>query len=326
MRIDNRAAVKKVAAKQRTVSSGADLRSDEKPAQLSFSGKMLPLLSFTGLGLSLAYFLLSPRVMTALYRPLLFHPSPFPPQVDENLPLALGVEPQECYFNSFGPLASKETIHGWWFPHPHIESAPVVLLSHGNSGNITIRAGLCELIMRSGASVFVYDYRGFGKSTGSPTVEGVSQDGIAAYDFVRRSMNVSADHIFLYGESLGAAVSTYILSQRPCAGIVLQSGFSSLRHIAGETFAPLKAYPHWLFPAPGLDSAGILRQEDHPPLLVIHGKLDQVVPFEHGQRLYESARGRKKMLTLPATSHSDLLATAADEISRTLEAFFRKEH
>ena len=274
------------------------------------------------LGLPLAYLLLAPRLNRPLYRPLLFHPAPFPAAVDENLPLALGVEPEECYFNSYGSLASKETLHGWWFAHPHKEDAPVVLLSHGNSGNITIRAGLCELIMRSGASVFVYDYRGFGKSTGEPTVEGVSQDGVAAMDFLRARLGLPPERFYLYGESLGAAVSTYIHSQRECAGIVLQSGFSSLGAIAGHTFKPLRLYPLWLYPNPGLDSAAILKRAEHPPLLVVHGKLDRVVPFEHGLALYEAASGRKQLLALPASSHSDLLATASEELTAALRAFF----
>jgi fermentation-respiration switch protein FrsA (DUF1100 family) len=281
----------------------------------------------SGAGISTAtilYVLLSPRVMKPLYRPLLFHPAPFPAAVDENLPLALGVEPEECYFNSYGSLAPKETLHGWWFAHPHKKDAPVVLFSHGNSGNITIRTGLCELLMRSGASVFVYDYRGFGKSTGLPTVEGVSQDGVAAFDFLQERMGVKCDQLFLYGESLGAAVTTYIHSQRECAGMVLQSGFSSLRAIAGHSFAPLKVYPNWLFPHPGFDSEAILRRTEHPPLLVIHGKLDQVVPYAHGLALYEAASARKKLLALPATNHSDLLATAATQLHEELSSFFSK--
>lgn len=276
------------------------------------------------LSLPLAYVLLSPRVMKPLYRPLLFHPAPFPASVDENLPLALGVEPEECYFNSYGSLAPKETLHGWWFAHPHKKDAPVVLFSHGNSGNITIRTGLCELLMRSGASVFVYDYRGFGKSTGQPTVEGVSQDGVAAFDFLQERMGVKSDRLFLYGESLGAAVTTYIHTQRECAGMVLQSGFSSLRAIAGHTFTPLKVYSNWLFPEPGFDSAAILRRSEHPPLLVIHGKLDQVVPYAHGLALYEAAGARKRLLALPATNHSDLLATAATQLHEELSSFFAK--
>ena len=270
----------------------------------------------------LAYLLLSPRVNMRLYRRLLFQPTAFPEQLNGKLPRAMDIEPEELYFNSFGDLDSKETLHGWYFQHPN-NDAPLVIFSHGNSGNLTIRAPLFQVLLESGASVFIYDYRGFGKSTGSPTVEGVYQDGLAAYDFVVSKFALQADQVFLYGESLGAAVSSYIASKRKSAGLVLQSGFSSLRNIGGERVRALKLYPSWLFPMPGTSSRDILAAE-HPPLLIIHGKLDKSVAFHHAQALYDCASQPKQLLTLPASGHSDLVATAKDTLKENLTAFFNR--
>lgn len=270
----------------------------------------------------IAYLLLSPRVNIRLYRRLLFQPTAFPEQLEGKFPPAMDVEPEELYFNSFGDLDSKETLHGWYFQHPKAD-APLVIFSHGNSGNLTIRAPLFQLLLESGASVFIYDYRGFGKSTGSPTLEGVYQDGLAAYDFVVKKFGLSADQVFLYGESLGAAVSSFVSSKRKAAGLILQSGFSSLRNIGAERVRALKLYPSWLFPMPGTSSRDILAAE-HPPLLIIHGQLDQAVAFHHAQTLYDCASQPKQLLALPVSGHSDLVATARDALKENLSAFFSR--
>ncbi|CAN5372589.1 hypothetical protein BH11CYA1_BH11CYA1_32970 [soil metagenome] len=268
----------------------------------------------------IAYLLLAPRVNMRLYRKLLFHPTSFPELPSGNLPRAMNIEPEELYFNSFGDLDSKETLHGWYFQHPN-QDAPLVIFSHGNSGNLTMRLPLFQTLLESGASVFIYDYRGFGKSTGAPTVEGVNQDGLAAYDFIVKKFALPASRIFLYGESLGAAVSSYIASKRKAAGLVLQSGFSSLRNIGGERVRALKLYPSWLFPMPGTSSSDILAAE-HPPLLIIHGMLDKAVAFHHAQALYECASQPKQLLALPVSGHSDLVATAKETLKENLSAFF----
>lgn len=270
----------------------------------------------------IAYLLLSPRVNMRLYRRLLFQPTAFPQLPAGRLPRSMDIEPEELYFNSFGDLDSKETLHGWYFQHPNPE-APLVIFSHGNSGNLTIREPLFQLLLECGASVFIYDYRGFGKSTGAPTLEGVYQDGLAAYDFIVGKFALPANQVFLYGESLGAAVSSYISSKRKSAGLILQSGFSSLRNIGGERVRALKLYPSWLFPMPGTSSREIL-SADHPPLLIIHGMLDRSVAFHHAQALYDSASQPKQLLALPASAHSDLVATAKDTLKENLTAFFSK--
>jgi fermentation-respiration switch protein FrsA (DUF1100 family) len=274
----------------------------------------------------LAYLFFSPRFNKRLYRPLLFHPLPYPDDRLEQLPLAMGVAPDELYFNSWGKLASKETLHGWFFEHPQASAQgnnKVVLFSHGNAGNIKVRTAISQLLMECGVSVFVYDYRGFGKSTGSPSVEGVCQDGLAAYDFIKNKYDLKPDQIFVYGESLGSAVSCYIISQRKAAGLILQSGYSSLRGIAAETLSTLKLFPSWLFPMPHANSVDILSRS-HPPLLIIHGKLDQVVAFHHAQALFDSASEPKQLLELPGSAHSDLVGTSREILKNALTAFIEK--
>jgi fermentation-respiration switch protein FrsA (DUF1100 family) len=124
----------------------------------------------------------------------------------------------------------------------------------------------------------------------------------------------------LYGESLGAAVAAYLTTRFPCKGLILQSGFSSLRRIACEVFPLLNIYPDIMYPTPDLNTARILA-ERHPPLLLIHGTQDKVIPYEHVQALYAAASGKKELVTLNESGHADLYSTAGDTYTAAVKAF-----
>lgn len=265
---------------------------------------------------SLLYLALAPRLNKLLYRPMLFFPTRFPLDWQEN-PFVDTVRAEDVYFD--GTMGQK--LHGWYFQKPG--ATFTVLLSHGNSGNITIRDRICEIILGASCSVFVYDYQGFGRSSGKPSVEGVCNDAEAAYDCLTSELGIDAGQVILYGESLGAAVSTYLSSKRPCAGIILQSGFASLKRIAGEHFPLLNIYPGALFPKPPLDSVAVLKMP-HPPLLLIHGEFDPVINVRHSRALYEAAVSEKTFLSLPNTSHADIWATAKSEVTAAIKEHVRK--
>src|SRR5262249_30257847 len=116
-------------------------------------------------------------------------------------------------------------------------------------------------------------------------------------------MGYTADQIVLYGVSLGAAVATYVSTKREAAGLILQSGFSSLRKIAGETVPFLKTYPSWLFPSPSLNTAEILAKP-HVPLLLLHGGEDSVVSIEHYKEIYKRAAGPKYGVVCRHSGHA----------------------
>jgi fermentation-respiration switch protein FrsA (DUF1100 family) len=251
------------------------------------------------------YAVLSPRFNYPLYRPLIFHPYPFEPGTDQPPKLA-HCDAQEVFFKN----GAGKRLCAWFFK---LEGAKqVVLFSHGNAGNLSNRNQSAELLTRAGASVFVYDYSGFGKSEGLPTLEGICDDGLSAFKYLTETLGYDAKDIVVYGESLGAAVAAYISSQRECAGIIYQSGFASLRRVALEIFPFLRAFPRWFFPAQELDSTVIL-SKPHAPLLIIHGVLDLVVPYEHATALYAVACEPKELLTLPLSGHNDLASTAPNQ-------------
>lgn len=262
---------------------------------------------------AVVYLGLAPRLNKLLYRPMLFFPTRFPSDWGGN-PVLHDIEGEDMFFQ--GKMGQR--LHGWYFKNPG--SRFTMLISHGNSGNITIRDKLADIGLSSGCSVFVYDYQGFGQSTGKPSVEGICDDAEAAYDCLTGELSVSSSDIVFYGESLGAAVSTYLSTVRDCSAIILQSGFASLKRIAGEHFPFLNIYPPSLFPKPALDSLSILKQE-HPPLLLIHGSRDRVIGVEHSETMFAEAVSRKKFLRLPETAHADIWDTARNEVVTAI-----KEH
>lgn len=257
------------------------------------------------------YLALSPRVASRIYGGMIFHPHAFPD--DCELFEIEGVVREEVIFDSNG-----SRLHGWYFHAPG--SSRTILFNHGNTGNILNREQLITLQLKAGYSVFIYDYRGYGRSQGSATVFGIVEDGCAAYDYLIKERGLTAEDIVVYGESLGAAVSCQIAARRRCAGLILQSGFSSLRQIALELMPYIRVYPNALMPQPNLDSAAIL-EHAHPPLLIIHGKKDTVVPFTHGEEMFRRASEPKKFLRLPRCGHNDICFLGADEYVESLQQF-----
>ncbi|HEY9776691.1 MAG TPA: alpha/beta hydrolase [Planktothrix sp.] len=266
------------------------------------------------IGLLALYLVLCPRLNYALYRPLLFHPMPFiagnssPPQL-------VGVDGEDVFFtNNRG-----NKLHGWYFYNP--DAKYTVLFSHGNGANVGAREDTVSVLLAAGTSVLIYDYAGYGNSEGVPSVERVCHDSVSAYDYLNKTRNVPAKKIILYGESLGCAVSTYLSTQRPSAGIILQSGFASLNRIATEIFPALALYPGQLLADPPLDNVAIVKRP-HPPLLVVHGTDDDIVPFAHGQAVYEAAVEPKKFIELQGCGHNDISASMPGQYKHILSDWF----
>jgi len=193
-------------------------------------------------------------------------------------------------------------LSGVYFNNPH--SKFVVLLSHGNGGNLSVRPKLIEAMLSQHLSVFIYDYCGYGKSAGVPDVENTCGAALSAYAYLHNERGYKSNQIILYGESLGAAVSAYLASREPVAALILQSGFTSLRTIALEQYPFLGIYPEWLFPMPPLDTLQTL-PGIKAPVLVIHGGKDHLVPLHHGEALFAAANQPKFILAIPDAHHSD---------------------
>ncbi len=267
-------------------------------------------------GISLAvgvYVALAPRMARPFYRKFLFHPDPYPHDI-ETAPSLGEFEGEDVYFLS----RRGKRLHGWIFENP--DAQDWMLVSHGNAGNIVNRTELVRLLLRSGVSVFIYDYQGYGRSEGKPDIPDICFDGEAAYDFLVAEKKARQENIILYGESLGASVAGYISRVRRSKALILQSGFASLERIARESLPILKIYPDFLFPQSFLNNIAVL-QQPHPPVLIAHGVNDEVIDFDHAHHLYKLAVGKKILLELPESSHSDITVSAPEEFQQAITEF-----
>ncbi len=207
-------------------------------------------------------------------------------------------------------------LHGWHVPARG--DAPTVLFCHGNAGNISHRLDSIEIFHRIGASVFIFDYRGYGRSEGSPTEQGVYSDVDGAWRWLTVERGVDPARIMLFGRSLGGAVAAFAAERHAPAGLILESTFTSLADVgrAHYFFLPVK-----LMVGDAFDTLGRL-ERIACPVLVAASPEDEVVPGRHGTALYEAARGPKMFLPLVGDHNHGFLDTGRPYMDG-LEAFFR---
>jgi fermentation-respiration switch protein FrsA (DUF1100 family) len=208
-----------------------------------------------------------------------------------------------------------ERLHGWW-TGARTDSLGHLLLCHGNAGNIGDRVLHAALLTAAGFDVLLFDYRGYGRSTGRPSEEGTYRDARAALTCLLEQPAVDPARVFYLGESLGGAVAVDLALERPPAGLVLLSAFTGVREL-GRLHYPF--VPTTLVP----DAYPTLRriQELHAPLLVLHGDRDEIVPLAQGKALFEAAPGPKRLHVFPGLGHNDLVPLAGAELGRVIAAW-----
>ncbi len=195
-----------------------------------------------------------------------------------------------------------QRLHAWYAPRRG--SGPVLVWSHGNAGNIDSRRDVLRALAARELGVLAYDYRGYGRSDGSPTEPGVYVDAAAAFDSeVERGTDPGA--IVCFGESLGGAVSIEVATRRQCGAVIVVSTFTRLADVARRHYGPLGAIAGSRF-----DSLARIERVS-APILVAHGDQDEIVAFELGQRLFAAAPGPKRFVSLSGVHHNDILERPA---------------
>jgi uncharacterized protein len=189
---------------------------------------------------------------------------------------------------------------------PATPGLPTVLYLHGNAGNLSWRADRFQQLQAAGYGVRVLSYRGFGGSTGSPSEAGLMIDARTTYDHVR-AQGLDARQIILFGESLGTGVAVQLAASRPVAGVILDSPYTSTVDVAARQFPYLPV--RWMMWDRFNSRAHIARIG--APLLIVHGDLDTVVPYDLGVELYADAVEPKQFLSLPGEPHTAPLQRGA---------------
>lgn len=202
---------------------------------------------------------------------------------------------------------------GWYCEHPSPRA--YVLFSHGNAGNIAGRRYLLPYFRDElGCSILIYDYRGYGKSEGTPTEEGVLLDGRAARDWLAKRNDVAPTDITLVGGSLGGSIAVDMAAKDGARGLVLVSTFSSIPDVAQNHI--------WWAPIRGLMTVSLHSEakiaDYHGPLLQTHGDADRVVAYALGQKLFEAANEPKQFIKNPGGGHSD---APTEEFTTALDQF-----
>lgn len=176
---------------------------------------------------------------------------------------------------------------------------PTLLYLHGNGGHIGFRMSLVRQFLRQGFGVLLLEYRGYSGNPGKPSEQGLYKDGRAGMQFLQQQ-GISPHSVVVYGESLGTGVATQIAKEYPICALVLQSPFTSLPAVARYH------YP-WIFIPPWdkFDSLGRI-SSIKAPLLILHGKQDDVVPYVQGQSLFKQANEPKRFISFENKDHNNL--------------------
>ena len=207
------------------------------------------------------------------------------------------------------------TLHAWF-----LRAEPAVgtiLFFHGNAGNLSQRGEILRRLWSAGFNVFIFDYRGYGKSEGSPTEAGVYLDGLAAAGYLSTLSGIDSSKILYYGSSLGGAVAIDVATHRQPAGLILVSTFSSARDVARAVypFLPISLLLHSRF-----DSESKIRTM-RCPVLAFHGSDDTVIPINLGKKLFEAAPQPKEFHEVQGAGHNDLFLVSGQDFLNRIRAF-----
>ena len=240
---------------------------------------------------------------------IIFHPSRYPDGFWN--PASQGVLAQDIYFTAEDGVK----LHGWFIP---AENAVATLLwFHGNAGNISHRLDNIQRLVRLNLNVFIFDYRGYGRSEGVPSEAGIYKDSQAAYDAVLRLDGVSVDTLFLFGRSLGGICAVQTAMNWPAKGLILESVFTNSSDMARKIFPLIPL--GWAMKSK-LDAV-IKVPHLKLPKLFLHGTEDEIVPYEMGRKLFDAAAEPKTFYRINGAGHNDTYVLGGDEYFNALNQF-----
>jgi uncharacterized protein len=238
----------------------------------------------------------------------IFHPE----QVIRRDPSYIGLPFEDVFFTTQDGIR----LHGWFIPRQ--EARATFVWFHGNAGNISDRLLNIKLLHdRIKTNIFIFDYRGYGRSEGTASEEGTYLDGAAAIQYLLRRDDAGAHQLVLFGRSLGAAVAAEMATRFNSLGLILESPFVSIREMARAIFPSLPI--GWLLRT-RYDTMEKVRTVK-TPLLILHGDRDETVPFAQGKRIFEVAPQPKRFHRIVGASHNDTFIVGGENYFGALREF-----
>jgi fermentation-respiration switch protein FrsA (DUF1100 family) len=234
----------------------------------------------------------------------------FPNREDAGTPGDMRLPYEDVFFTANDGVK----LHGWFVPAE--SSRGTVLFCHGNAGNISHRLYTIHVLNQLGMDTFIFDYRGYGRSEGRPSEEGTYLDAEAGWEHLVNERRIPPERIVVFGRSLGGAVASRLARDRTPGALVLEASFTSVPDVGARMFPFLPV--RWLA---RIDYSTL----DHVrevicPTLVIHSRDDDMIPFEHGRRLFEAAREPKAFLETQG-DHNDATFMSSERYLEGLGGF-----
>ena len=214
-------------------------------------------------------------------------------------PSEVGLEYEEVAFQS----ADGVRLTGWYIPAK--DASFTILFCHGNGGNVMHLLDSVRFFHDLGLSCLAFDYRGYGASGGRPTEAGTYLDAQAAYDWLTDVKHVPAAQIIVFGRSLGGSIAAHLAARVPAGALVVESAFTSVGDVAARLYPylPVRLFTRFLF---RYDTLAHIRQA-RSPVLVVHSRDDELVPFESGVRLFQAAHEPRRLVGISGSHNEGFL-------------------
>ena len=242
-------------------------------------------------------------------------------------PADIGLDYRDIFFKTQDGL----TLNGWFIPSRNPRGS--LLFCHGNAGNISHRLEIMEIFHKLKLNVFIFDYRGYGRSQGRPSEQGLYKDAQAAYQCLlglrdagsvedepsSGASGINKEPIVIYGKSIGANIAIDLASRVKADMLISDSGFTSAYEMSRILFPYLPT--KWMIT---IKYDALTKIKDIAiPKLIIHSKDDEIVPFALGRRLFEAAARPKEFYQMSG-SHNEAIFISKSEYGLRLDSFFNK--
>lgn len=214
-------------------------------------------------------------------------------------PSRIGLEYETVYFEA----SDGVELSGWFIPNENDRG--VILFCHGNAGNISHRLDSIEIFHQLGLEIFIFDYRGYGQSEGNPSEQGTYRDAEAAWRYLIEQRQVNPNEIIIFGRSLGGGVASWLAQSYQPGALILESTFLSLPDIAATIYP---YFPVRLLLRFEYDTGEHLRSVNCP-VLIVHSRDDEIMPFTQGWQLFEMAKEPKEFLEISGTHNGGFITS-----------------
>ncbi|MEC4893510.1 MAG: alpha/beta hydrolase [Oscillatoria sp. PMC 1051.18] len=239
----------------------------------------------------------------------------------ETTPRDIGLAYEEVWLPITAKKGREENLHGWWLPAvaPKIG---VLLYLHGNGSNVVGYLSQAQLFLHLGFDVFLFDYRGYGRSQGKfPVEKQVYEDAETAFNYLVEERGISPKEIFVYGFSLGGAIAIELATHHPeIPAMIIQGSFTSLREMSNHKSWYFRLFPVDLLLIHKFDSLSKINSLSMP-LFFIHGTSDRTVPAYMSQVLHDAATSPKQLWFVPDAGHNDVASVAGEQYLQKIREF-----